>query len=266
MLPAPGKVTLATHVSLDHVDVGARSGDVLVLLPGLSDSWRSYELVLPRLPPRFRTVVVSPRGHGESDKPENGYAVVDYTADLNALMDLLAIRRAVIAGHSSASIVARRFALEHPEKVAGLVLEGSFAKLGRGAKEFGARLASLEDPIPREFVRRFASATFGLPVSKEFVDAMIEESLKVPARVWRDTFASLLDYDDSAELAKLDVATLVIWGGKDAIIDRATTEALARSIRNSKLVVYEGVGHTPHWEDPARFAHDVAQFVDARGH
>ena len=176
-------------------------------------------------------------------------------------MDLLAIRRAVIAGHSSASIVARRFALEHPEKVAGLVLEGSFAKLGEGAKQFGAQLASLEDPIPREFVRDFASATFRRPVSKEFVDAMIEESLKVPARVWRETFASLLDYDDSA---KLDVATLVLWGDKDAIIDRAATDALARSIRDSKLLVYEGVGHTLHWEDPARFAHDVAQFVEAR--
>src|SRR5688572_28964285 len=147
-------------------------------------------------------------------------------------MDILAIRRAVIAGHSSASIVARRFALEHPEKVAGLVLEGSFAKLGEGAKQFGARLASLKDPIPREFVHDFASTTFGRPVSKEFVDAMIEESLKVPARVWRETFASLLEYDDSAELARLDVATLVMWGDKDAIIDRTATEALARSIRH----------------------------------
>ena len=152
-----------------------------------------------------------------------------------------------------------------PEKIAGLVLEGSFVKLGDGAAQFGARLASLEDPISPEFARDFASATFGHPVSKEFVDAMIEESLKAPARVWRETFASLLDYDDSAEVAKLDVTTLVIWGDMDAIIDRAATEALTRTIRDSKLVVYEGIGHTPHWEDPARFAHDVAAFVEARG-
>ena len=263
--PAPSAIKLATHVSIAYIDAGPRSSDVLVLLPGLSDSWRSYELVLPHLPSTFRTIVVSQRGHGDSDKPETGYTVRDFAADLNALLDALGIRRAVIAGHSSASIVARRFALDHPEKIAGHVLEGSFVKLGEGATQFGGRLASLKDPIPREFARDFASATFGRPVSKEFVDAMVDESLKAPARVWRETFASLLDYDDSAEIARLDVATLVMWGDKDAIIDRAATEALARSIRNAKLVVYEGIGHTPHWEDPARFAQDVAAFVEARG-
>ena len=263
---APTKVALSTQVALSLVDLGdRRSRDVLVLLPGLGDSWRSYELVLPHLPSTFRTIVVSQRGHGNSDKPESGYTVRDFAADLNALLDALAIRRAVIAGHSSASIVARRFALDHPERIAGLVLEGSFVKLGEGAAQFGARVALLEDPISREFARDFASATFGRPVSKEFLDAMIEESLKAPARVWRETFASLFDYDDSAEAAKLDVRTLVIWGDKDAIIDRTATDALARSIRDSKLVVYEGIGHTPHWEDPARFAHDVAAFVQAGG-
>lgn len=259
-------VRLATGVSLAYVDIGARSSDVLVLLPGLSDSWRSYDLVLPHLPSTFRTIAISQRGHGDSDKPEKGYTVRDYAADLHALLDALAIRRAVIAGHSSASIVARRFGLDHPERIAGLVLEGSFVKLGEGAAQFGARFASLEDPIPREFARDYAGATFGHSVSKEFVDAMIEESLKAPARVWRETFASLLDYDDSAEVGRLDVATLAMWGDKDAIIDRAATDALARSMRDSKLVVYEGIGHTPHWEDPARFAHDVAAFVKARQH
>ena len=261
MPPTPARVPLATQVSLDYVDVGPRSSDVIILLPGLADSWRSYELVLPHLTSRFRTIAVSQRGHGDSDKPDSGYAVRDFAADLEALLDVLTIQRAVIAGHSSASVVARRFALDHPERVAGLVLEGSFVKLGEGGKQFRTRLASLVDPISQEFARDFASATFGRPVSKEFVDAMIEENLKTPARVWRETFNSLLDYDDSAETAKIDVRTLVLWGDRDAIIDRTATEALARSIRDSKLVVYEGVGHTPHWEDPARFAHDVSAFV-----
>ena len=263
--PASAKVTLETHVRLAYVDVGPRSSDVLVLLPGLGDSWRSYELVLPHLPSTFRTIAVSQRGHGDSDKPEKGYTIRDLAADLNALLDALGIQRAVIAGHSSASIVARKFAVDHPEKIAGLVLESSFVKLGEVAAQFGAQVASLEDPISQEFARDFATATVGRPVPKAFLDSMIEESLRAPARVWRETFASLLAYDDSAEVAKLDVKTLVMWGDKDAIIDRAATDALARSIRDSRLVVYEGVGHTPHWEDPPRFAHDIAAFVEARG-
>lgn len=261
MSPTPVAVRLGTHLSLEFVDVGSRAREVLVLLPGLSDSWRSYELVFPHLPDTFRTIAISQRGHGDSDKPETGYTVRDFAGDLNGLLDALGIREAVIAGHSSASLVARRFALDHPEKVVGLVLEGSFIKLGEAAAPFAARLASLGDPVPRAFVRDFATPTFGRAVPMEFVDAMIEENLKVPARVWRETFASLLDYDDSADLAALEVAALVIWGDQDAIIDRSATETLARSIRNSKLLVYEGIGHTPHWEDPAQFARDITTFV-----
>ena len=266
MHPAPAKVGLETRVSLACVDSGPRSRDALVLLPGLSDSWRTYELVLQLLPATFRTIAVSQRGHGDSDKPESGYAVRDFAADLHALLAALEVERAVIAAHSSASIVARRFALDHRECVVGLVLEGSFLELGEGAAEFQARLVALEDPVPREFARDLASATFVRPVPTAFIEAMIDENLKAPARVWRETFASLLDYDDAAEIANLDVSTLVIWGDRDAIIDRTATDALVRSIRNAKLVVYEGVGHTPHWEDPARFAQDLAAFVEARGH
>ena len=261
----PSTVRLGTHVSLECVDMGQRSSDVLVLLPGLVDSWRSYELVLPHLSPTFRTIAISQRGHGDSDKPNTGYRVRDFAADLDALLDALSIQRAVIAGHSSASLVARRFALDHPEKVVGLILEGSFIQLGEAAAPFAARLDSLQDPVPRAFARDFASSTFGRPVSKEFVDDMIEENLKAPARVWRETFAAVIDYDDSTEIAMLDVPTLIIWGDQDAIIDRTATEALVRSIRDVKLLVYEGVGHSPHWEDPMRFARDVSAFVEALG-
>jgi pimeloyl-ACP methyl ester carboxylesterase len=168
----------------------------------------------------------------------------------------------VVAGHSSASLVARRFALDHPDKVSGLVLEASFVKVDLGATELGARLARLEDPIPSSFVREFASATSGRPVSAEFVDAMINESLKVPARVWRQTMSSVLDYDDSSELGKLNTRTLVLWGENDGIVDQAATDELLTSIPRSRLIAYEGIGHTPHWEDPARFARDVTAFIE----
>jgi pimeloyl-ACP methyl ester carboxylesterase len=171
--------------------------------------------VLPHLPSTFRTVAISQRGHGDSDKPEGGYTVRDFAADLKALLDALAIERAVIAGHSSASIVARRFALDYPERIAGLVLEGSFVKLPEGAAQFGVRVASLEDPVSQEFARNFVTATFGRPVPTEFLDAMIEESLKAPARVWRETFASLLDYDDSAEAGQENEDVTRAWAHVD---------------------------------------------------
>jgi pimeloyl-ACP methyl ester carboxylesterase len=263
IMPAPRTIQLSPQLALSYVDVGdRRATEVVVLVPGLSDSWRSYERVLPHLPASIRAIAISPRGHGDSDKPQTNYAVRDYAADLRLLFDALALPRAVVAGHSSASLVARRFALDHPERVAGLVLEGSFVKVGDHAAAVGAGLAALKDPIAREFVGEFVRGTFVRPVPGAYVEAMIEESLKVPARVWRETFASMLAFNDSAELAALRVPALIVWGDRDAIIDREATETLARSIRSSSLVTFEGVGHTPHWEDPERFAREVAAFVE----
>jgi pimeloyl-ACP methyl ester carboxylesterase len=264
MMIAPTRVALSTQVALSLVDLGDRgSSDVLVLLPGLSDSWRSYERVLPHLPGSFRTIVISQRGHGDSDKPDTNYSVRAFQADVQALLDALEVRRAVIAGHSSAALIARRFTLDHPERVAGLVLEGSFISLAdRLPVEMKARFAALTDPLPPEFVRDFAAGTFAQRPPSDFVDAMVGESLKVPARVWRDTFTWLAEYDDSRELPALATPTLIVWGDRDGIIDRPATEALARSIKSSKLLAYANIGHTPHWEAPERFAHDVAAFVE----
>jgi non-heme chloroperoxidase len=260
---APIKVALSTQVALSLVDLGdRRSSSVLVLLPGLSDSWRSYEAVLPHLPRSIRTIAISQRGHGDSDKPQTHYSIRDFAADLQGILDALGVRRAVVAGHSSASIVARRFALDHPERVAGLVLEGSFLHLVGVPDEVKRTLAALTDPIAREFVRDFNAGTFVHPPAAAFVDAMVDESLKAPARVWRESFASLLEYDDARELPALAAPTLIVWGDRDGIIDRRATEALARSIPSSKLLAYGNVGHTPHWEAPERFARDVAAFVE----
>jgi pimeloyl-ACP methyl ester carboxylesterase len=50
---------------------------VVLFLPALADSWRSYERVLDELPLSIRAIAVSPRGHGDSDKPATGYRVED---------------------------------------------------------------------------------------------------------------------------------------------------------------------------------------------
>ena len=113
------------RVSLSSAATGDPAGPALLLLPGPTDSWRSYEPVLEHLPASVRAIVVSQRGHGDSDKPPTGYRVQDFAVDVPMLLDALGIERAVLAGHSGSCLVARRVALDHPERVAGLVLEAS---------------------------------------------------------------------------------------------------------------------------------------------
>ena len=98
-------------------------------------------------------------------------------------------------------------------------------------------------------------------VLPELLDQLIEEVLKVPARVWKQTFAALLDYDDIARLPRVAAPTLLVWGDIDALVSRAMQDQLLTHIPTARLVVYSGVGHTPRWDDPPRFSSDVAAFV-----
>ena len=101
----------------------------MLLLHGYTDSWRSFELILPHLPSSVRAIAPSQRGHGDADRPASGYGAADLAADAVALMDALGLDRAVVAGHSMGSLVAQRVALDHPGRVRGLVLLGAFATL-----------------------------------------------------------------------------------------------------------------------------------------
>ena len=264
MPPAVASVELSTGLTLSYAAVGDRSGPVVVLLPGPTDSWRSYEPVLDHFPPSVRAIAVSQRGHGDSDKPATGYGVEDFAADVPHLLDALGIRRAVLAGHSGSCLVVRRVAIDHPERVTGLVLEASPTTLrgDAGLMNFVESIvADLDDPIDPTFARSVVTTTSSDDLADDAVEPLVNELLKVPARVWKEMFADLLAYDDVTELGAITAPTLLVWGDGDALVGHDMQDRLATTIPRAELVVYDGVGHTPRWEDPQRFATDVASFV-----
>lgn len=258
-------VVLESGLKLSYVERGDPSGPTLVLLPGPTDSWLSYRQVLESLPRSIRAIAVSQRGHGDSTKPPSGYRVEDFAADIPPLLEALHIEAAVLAGHSGSCPVARRVALDRPELVSGLVLEASPTTLRGhdGLKRFvQENVADLEDPIGHDFARSVIADTSSDAVRPELVDQLVEELLKVPARAWKEMFAGLLEYDDVDDLQRLAPVTLLVWGDADRIVSRAMQNELARRIPTADLLVYPGVGHTPRWEVPSRFAADVTAFVE----
>ncbi len=261
-------VTLESGLRLSYAEHGAPSGPVTLLLPGPTDSWRSYAPVLDRLTPRIRAIALSQRGHGNSDKPEGGYQIGDFAADVVQFLDALAIDRAVLAGHSASCLIARRVAIDHPGRVAGLILEASPTSLRSDVALQGfvdSVVLNLKDPISRDFARSFVVGTSSEDVAPEVVDQFVDELLKVPARVWHAMFSGLLEYDDVAELTRITATTLLIWGDADVLVSRAMQQILATRIPTAALTVYSGVGHTPRWDDPQRFSEDVATFVEELG-
>ncbi len=256
--------TLPNALELPYVEQGDEAAGLpVVLLHGYADSWRSFELVLPHLPRSIRAIAVTQRGHGEADKPTSGYAVTDFAADLVAFLDVLGLERAVLVASSSASFTAQRFALDNPHRTLGLVLIGVPWSLGDAADSDLARdVFALSDPVDPTFVREFVASTVSGPVSPAFLEKLVGESLKVPARVWKESLEGLLEAVPAAATGTIAAPTLIVWGDRDVFAPREDQEKLTAAISNSRLVVYEGVGHVVHWEQPERVAADIAAFLD----
>ena len=262
-------VELNTGITIQYVEKGDPSGVPVLLLHGLSDSWHSFELVLPHLPASVRAFALSQRGHGDSDRPETGYQVKDLAGDVKAFMDALDINKAVILGHSMGSAVAQRFVIEYPERALGLVVANAFYSQARSPvlRELWDSVKEMDDPVNPEFVREFQESTIVRPVQESFFETIVQESLKLPARVWRALMEAAFQEDFSDKLQTIKVPALIIWGNRDDITTRSDQEAQIAAIQNSQYAEYPDTGHAPHWEEPQRFASDLTTFVetDIRG-
>lgn len=256
--------TLIKEVSLDYVVRGHSAGVPTIFLHGFTDSYKSFSRIMPLLPGSMCSIAVSQRGHGDSDRPEAGYSPSDFAKDIAMLMDRLELPDAVIVGHSMGATVAQRFAIDFPERIRKLVLVGSFFNLKDhldGQTFRDSVVSTLEDPIDPAIVRGFQVSTISKPVPNTFLDDVILESLKVPSRIWKSTLEALIESDFTGELGNIRVPTLLLWGDGDTFAGRTEQDRLLSSIPGSRLKVYPGIGHWPHWEVPGRVAVDIANFV-----
>lgn len=257
-------IELPNRVKLQYVERGDPMGVPVLFLHGITDSWYSFEPVLPHLPASIRAFALSQRGHGDSERPASGYRPLDFAADIAAFMDALELKQAVIVGHSMGSYIAQCFALNYPERIMGLALIASFFSFRdkQCVMEFRDAVSGLTDPVDHDFALEFQKSTLVKEVPQTFLETVVEESRKVPARVWQAALEGLLEADHSAELYKIKSPALIVWGDQDAYCPRSDQEALREAIAGSHLLVYTGVGHAIHWEYPERFASDVAAFTD----
>lgn len=257
-------IRLSTGPRLHYAERGDPEGQAIVFLHAYVDSWFWFSRVLPLLSPEYHAFAPDQRGHGDSDRPECCYTVDDFAADVDAFMDAVGVDEASLVGHSSGGLIAQRAALNYPDRVSRLVLIGSPITLvnNEALVELGEEMLALEDPIPPEFVREFVESTIYHPVPEEFLAGAVSESLKVPARVWRDYWKGvLLTVDDTARLGEIDAPTLILWGEQDTLLPREEQEQRAAAIPDATLRVYPDTGHAVAGERPEQVARDLEEFM-----
>ncbi len=259
-------VTLATGVRLRYAEQGDAAGPAVILLHGYSDSWFSWSRVMPLIPARYHVIAPDFRGHGDSDKPESGYATRDLVGDVLALMDTLGLERATIVGHSMGSFVAQQVAVTAPRRVKRLVLVGSAPafRTMSGVDEFAAAVYALEDPVSEQFAREFQVSTIHQPIPAEFLDTAVATSLRLPARVWHGIMTGMLATPPAPELAGLGIPTLILSGDRDAVFTTPAQQALIAQLPEARSSIYAETGHAPHWERPERFAGELVGFLAAK--
>jgi non-heme chloroperoxidase len=261
------RTSLSTGVRLQYAERGDPMGEAIVFLHGYSDSWYSFSRVLPLLSPSYHAFALTQRGHGDSDKPQCCYAPEDFAADIDAFMDALNVEEATVVGASTGALFALRAALSYPRRVSRLVMIGAQTPANEAVMGLVEEMRALEDPVPPEFVMGFQESTIYQPVPQEFLDTVVSESLKLPARVWRDYLEqSVLSIDREyvVELREIDVPTLILWGEQDPLFPREEQERLAAAIAGATLKVYPDTGHAVHWDRPEWVVRDLEEFMKAQ--
>jgi pimeloyl-ACP methyl ester carboxylesterase len=255
------------------------SGDLLLLIHGMAGTAENWRPVIEPLAVANAVIAPDFPGHGLSAPGGGDYSLGSLASGLRDLMLTLGHERATLVGHSLGGGVAMQFVYQFPEMVERLVLVSS-GGLGPDVSPI-LRAAAL--PGADLFISATAAVgrRAGSLLGKGLGTLGVKPSADV-AEVARG-YASLADRErrraflatlhavvgtDGQRVAALDrlylaeaLPLLILWGENDPIIPVAHGEAAHAALPNSRLEIFEGVGHLPQIEAPGRVIAAIQRFL-----
>jgi pimeloyl-ACP methyl ester carboxylesterase len=273
-LALPGEAEPFTVIAPDGVHLAAQSwgnpaGPAIVMIHGFGQchlSWlRQLRGPLAR---DYRLITFDLRGHGGSDKPPDP-ARYDHARpwadDIAAVLDTAGVARAVLVGWSFGGRVSLDYLAMHgTARIAGLNLVGSSISprpdlRGRGGLALrplmnGAELSG-NIAATREFLRR----CFGIQPDEPSFQEMLAYNMLVPPLV-RAAVNARPDQPEEV-LRGITIPVLVTTGDQDRLVPPAVAHYAARTFPRAELSVYPGIGHSPFFEAPGRFARELGEFA-----
>jgi 3-oxoadipate enol-lactonase len=239
------------ELSLHYIECG-QADETVLFVHGNWCSARCWLPTLARMPRRYRTLALDQRGFGWSSKPARGYSISQRAADLRGFADALGLDGFHLVGHSLGGAVAAQFALDNPGRLHTLFLLDSapasgmpFTPLARAYhKRFAKERAALEPAL---------AMALCLDAGDPFFQALLDDACAMARVSVRQNLDALEGWRVLDRLQELRVPTTVAWGDRDAVVTRAMAEELQHAIPASRLLIFEGLGHSPNLADPDRF-------------
>ena len=245
----------------------AGDGHPLILVSGLNGVARYWEPQVAALSAKYRVVSYDQRGTGQSDQRQRVFSVDQMARELAALMDALGIERAHIVGLSTGGAIGQTLAIEQPQRVARLVLCSTWTHCDPWFRRlFEARREMYQQCGP-ELHAKFHPLFLYPPDYVNAHDAEIEAEQKraptksSPVEVSVGRINALLAFDRRAGLHTIKAPTLIIAGDNDYITPSYHSQALARAIPGSKLVIFNGGGHSVSKTRAQEFNKTVLDFL-----
>lgn len=222
-------------ISLHYLEKG--EGEPFIFLHGNGEDGTYFSGQTEHFSNRYRVIAVDTRGHGRSPRGEAPFTIAQFARDLRGLMDVLGIERAIILGFSDGANIAIRFALDCPERVRALILNGGNLDPG-GIK----RRVQIPIELGYRLAKMFAGKSEEAGRHAELLGLMVNEPNIRPE-----------------ELRAIKAPTLVIAGTGD-MVKRSHTELIAGSLPGARLAIIEG-DHFVAGKEPGRFNEAVDEFL-----
>jgi abhydrolase domain-containing protein 6 len=253
--------------SVAYSEGGDRGRPTVVLLHGFSgdrDLWMRFAGHLLR---DYHVMIPDLAGHGATGfRPGADYSAPAQAARVAGLLDTLGIDAVHIMGNSMGGFVAAHFAAAHPQRTRSLGLCNASGVRAPCASAMDRMLAAGHNPFLLTDTARF-DAFYAMTMARPpYVPRMV---LDAKARAYVDRHDELAEIfvgqhqrDPLDErLGDITAPTLILWGEEDPLADVSAARVWAAGLPDATLITYEGVGHMPMVEIPARSAADYLAFL-----
>ncbi len=215
-------------------------------LGGFASFWADQVAAFAK---RFEVVTFDHRGIGQSDPARMGYTVERMAVDAVALLDALEIRRAHVVGHSTGGAVAQVLAIEHPNRLASVVLSATWTK----ADAYFRRVYALRKEILQRLGPSMYLQSATLLWYPSWWIARNNEQLRhieaqhlanfAPPEIVAARIDAMLAFDRTGELARIKTPALVVGAEDDIVTPAYFSEELARLIPGAEIKLFPRGGH-----------------------
>lgn len=237
------------------------SGPPLVLLMGLGADGSLWEEHVRAYENHYRCLLVDNRGAGDSDKPAGPYTTAEMARDTLGLLDALGIEQAHVSGISMGSAIAQELAILAPERVKSLVLNCPWAACDIYTTRIFETLRSGYEVLSGPDFQKLLQLFIFTPVYHErhLPDLLAREqgaavnSNPMPVHAFQAQCDACITHDTVQRLGGVAARTLITVGDRDTFTPLQLSQTMMELMPNAELAVFEGSGHTHHWDQLMRF-------------